>query len=153
MDIRLYHETDRPQLVAFWKKVFPDDPPHNDPARVIDAKLKVDDLIFVATEAGQIIAAAMAGYDGHRGWLYSVGVDQAKRRNGIGSKLVRHIIRALHDQGCIKINLQVRSANAALVSFYESLGFKVEDRISMGFLRVRDAQPSVAADRPQAAGG
>ncbi|MEK6246065.1 MAG: GNAT family acetyltransferase [Pseudomonadota bacterium] len=151
MDIRLYREIDRPQLVAFWKKAFPDDPPHNEPGTVIDAKLKVDDLIFVATEAGQIIAAAMAGYDGHRGWLYSVAVDQSKRRNGIGSKLVRHIVRALHDRGCIKINLQVRSANAAVVSFYGSLGFKVEDRTSMGFLRIPDAQPSVAADAPQAA--
>jgi ribosomal protein S18 acetylase RimI-like enzyme len=93
----------------------------------------------------------MAGYDGHRGWLYSVAVDQSKRRKGIGSKLVRHIVRALHDRGCIKINLQVRSANAAVVSFYGSLGFKVEDRISMGFLRILDAQPSVAADAPQAA--
>jgi ribosomal protein S18 acetylase RimI-like enzyme len=153
MDIRLYREIDRPQLVALWKNAFPDEPPHNEPETVIDAKLKVDDLIFVATEAGQIIAAAMAGYDGHRGWLYSVAVDQSRRRNGNGSRLVRHIIRALHDRGCIKINLQVRSANAAVVSFYESVGFNVEDRISMGFLRILDAQPSVAADAPQAARG
>lgn len=151
MDIRLYREIDRPQLVVFWKKAFPDDPPHNEPEKVIDAKLKVDDLIFVATEAGQIIAAAMAGYDGHRGWLYSVAVDQSMRRSGIGSKLVRHIVRALYDRGCVKINLQVRSANATVVSFYESLGFVVEDRISMGLLRIWDTQPSVAANAPQAA--
>jgi hypothetical protein len=40
MDIRLYRETDHSELVGFWKKVFPDDPPHNDPARVIAEKLK-----------------------------------------------------------------------------------------------------------------
>jgi ribosomal protein S18 acetylase RimI-like enzyme len=33
---------------------------------------------------------------------------------------------------CAKINLQVRSTNAAVVAFYEALGYAVEDRISLG---------------------
>ena len=74
----------------------------------------------------------MAGYDGHRGWLYAVAVDHAHRRNGIGRQLVRQALDALRQLGCIKANLQIRSDNAEVVTFYESLGFCIEDRISMG---------------------
>jgi hypothetical protein len=101
---------------------------------MIDAKLAVDDLIFVAAEAGGIIGAAIAGYDGHRGWLYSVAVDESMGRKRVGSALIRHAVDALRKLGCIKINLQVRSTNAAIVAFYQSLGFEVEERISMGLL-------------------
>ncbi len=72
MDIRKYKEADRAPLVALWSKVFPDPAAHNAPESVIDAKLVVDDLIFVGELDGQLIGACMAGYDGHRGWLYGV---------------------------------------------------------------------------------
>ena len=101
---------------------------------MIDAKLAVDDLIFVAAEGGGIVGAAIAGYDGHRGWLYSVAVDEPWRRKRVGSALIRHAVDVLRGLGCIKINLQVRSTNAAVVGFYQSLGFEVGERISMGFL-------------------
>lgn len=68
MAIRKYQDGDRGSLVALWNTVFPDDPPHNEPQSVIDAKLAVDDLIFVAEWNGKIVGACIAGYDGHRGW-------------------------------------------------------------------------------------
>ncbi len=74
----------------------------------------------------------MAGYDGHRGWLYAVAVDPGQRRGGVGTALVRHAEQMLRDLGCGKVNLQVRATNAAVVSFYERLGYAVEERISMG---------------------
>jgi ribosomal protein S18 acetylase RimI-like enzyme len=134
MEIRRYRASDRPQLVRLWQRAFPNDPPRNEPTRMIDAKLAVDDLIFVAVEGEQIIAAAIAGYDGHRGWLYSVAVNETLRRKRVGSALVRHAVDVLRGLGCVKVNLQVRSTNATVVAFYESLGFEVEDRISMGLL-------------------
>jgi ribosomal protein S18 acetylase RimI-like enzyme len=132
MEIRRYRASDRPQLVALWTRTFPDDPPRNEPSRMLDAKLAVDDLIFVAVEGDVVVAAAIAGYDGHRGWLYSVAVDESMRRKRIGSALIRHVVDVLRGLGCIKVNLQVRSTNAGVVAFYQSLGFAVEDRISMG---------------------
>lgn len=131
--MRRYRHADRAGLVALWERVFPDDPPHNAPGPVIDAKLAVDDLIFVAADAGgRVVGAAMGGYDGHRGWLYAVAVDPAARRASVGRRLVEHTVAALEARGCIKVNLQVRATNAAVVAFYEALGFAVEDRISMG---------------------
>jgi len=134
MEIRSYTEDDRHRVVRLWKKVFADDPPHNEPHAVITAKLKVDELLFVATDNGTLVGTVMAGYDGHRGWLYSVAVDPNHRKKGIGRQLVEHALTVLHGRGCEKVNLQVRTGNSAVVAFYQRLGFAVEDRISMGLL-------------------
>ena len=132
MQIRIYRGSDRESLIALWRTVFPDDPPHNDPAAMIDAKRAVDDMIFVAETESGIVGACMAGYDGHRGWLYALGVLEDYRGQGIGAGLVEHSLRALKQRGCIKVNLQVRASNRAVERFYRSLGFDTEARISMG---------------------
>lgn len=134
MIIRKYQAGDRETLIALWQHVFPDDPPHNEPSAVLEAKLAVDDLIFVAEDKDEIIGACMAGYDGHRGWLYAVAVKPDHRRDGLGKELVATTIRAMQALGCIKVNLQIRADNTAVAEFYKSLGFSVEDRISMGVL-------------------
>jgi len=44
MKLRTYQDGDREALIALWQRVFPDDPPHNDPSQMIAAKRAVDDL-------------------------------------------------------------------------------------------------------------
>ena len=79
-----------------------------------------------------VVGTIMAGYDGHRGWIYSVAVSPSHRRQGIGSRLVSHAERALTDRGCMKINLQIMEGNESVTAFYASLGYSVEKRVSMG---------------------
>ena len=79
-----------------------------------------------------MIGTILAGYDGHRGWLYSVAVHRDYRRQGLGASLVRYAEQALTALGCMKINLQITGGNDAVVGFYEALGYGVEPRISMG---------------------
>lgn len=134
--IRKYQAGDRASLIKLWQQVFPDDPPHNEPAGLIDAKLAVDNLIFVAEVDGDIIGACMAGYDGHRGWLYAVAVKPEHRRGNIGKELVTTAMQSLKALGCIKVNLQIRATNTQVANFYQSLGFEVEDRLSMGMFIV-----------------
>ncbi|MFV9675660.1 MAG: GNAT family acetyltransferase, partial [Anaerolineales bacterium] len=78
------------------------------------------------------VGTAMAGFDGHRGWVYYVAVHPDYRRQGIGSALMSEVEAALAHHGCPKLNLQIRSSNAEVQAFYESLGYLIEDRISMG---------------------
>ena len=132
MKIRRFDEKDRTALVNFLESVFPDSPVRNEPSKVLAEKLAVDDLIFVAEASQKIIGACMAGYDGHRGWLYSVSVSPEFRRSSVGSLLVNHATRSLQGLGCAKVNLQIRATNPEVVAFYESLGFVSEERISMG---------------------
>ena len=132
MKIRQFCESDRSDLIKLWHAVFPDDPSHNEPSKVIESKLAIDNLIFIAEHEGLIIGACMAGYDGHRGWLYAVAVCKEQRRSGAGSALVQHAIQALKVMGCIKVNLQIRATNTQVTTFYKSLGFVIEERLSMG---------------------
>jgi ribosomal protein S18 acetylase RimI-like enzyme len=133
MIIRPFHEADGPAVAALWREVFPDDPPHNAPELVIRQKRQVQpELFFVAEAEGEVAGTVMAGYDGHRGWLYAVAVSPRLRRRGVGSLLVGRALEALAALGCTKVNLQVRSSNAGVVAFYEKLGFAVEERVSMG---------------------
>lgn len=62
--------------------------------------------------------------------------NHGNRRKGIGGHLVKHAINALKEIGCVKVNLQVRATNTQVVAFYESLGFSIEERVSMGRLLV-----------------
>ena len=132
MNIRKFKKKDRKSLIELWQKVFPDDPPHNKPSKVIEAKLAIDDLIFVAEYKDQLTGACMAGYDGHRGWLYAVAVLPDQRRAGTGTKLITTVIQSLKQRGCIKVNLQIRADNTEVAKFYKSLGFFTEERLSMG---------------------
>jgi ribosomal protein S18 acetylase RimI-like enzyme len=125
----------RSQLVQLWTGAFAYDTAHNSPGLAIDKKLAAaDDLLFVAVIEGRVVGSILAGYDGHRGWLYSVAVDAAQQKRGLGSALVRHAEAALAERGCMKINLQIRGGNEAVTAFYASLGYVVEPRVSMGKL-------------------
>ena len=125
----------RPGLTRLWTNEFGYDTAHNSSGLAIDKKLAMaDDLLFVAVIEGRVVGSILAGYDGHRGWLYSVAVDAAQQKKGLGSALVRHAEAALTQRGCMKINLQIRGGNEAVTAFYESLGYGVEPRVSMGKL-------------------
>lgn len=132
--IRKYNDSrDRDGVVGLWQTVFGYEAAHTAPSLVIAKKLAIkDNLFFVAFEASNIIGTAMAGYDGHRGWLYAVAVDSTQRRFGLGSELVRTVEQALLSLGCMKINLQLLASNEPIAAFYQSLGYAIEPRISMG---------------------
>ena len=121
------------QLVALWQQVFGYSSLHNAPQFVIDKKLAAGDgLLFVAEADGKIVGSVMAGYDGHRGWLYSLAVLPDYRNQGIGSRLVRHAEKHLSEMGCPKIYLQIMNGNEEVESFYRKLGYETEQRVSMG---------------------
>lgn len=117
-----------------WREVFPDDPERNRALNAIPQKLAMgDDLIWVALgEKGAVIGTIMAGWDGHRGWLYSVAVAPEHRRHRVGTLLVEAALDELERRGCRKVNLQIRPGNETVAGFYRALGFTVEERISMG---------------------
>jgi ribosomal protein S18 acetylase RimI-like enzyme len=134
-ELRPFHEADEVQVVALWKSVFGYSAPHNDPVTVIRMKLQVDrELFVVAVRDGEVIGTVMGGYDGHRGWLYSLAVRPDCRLQGIARALVKRMENELHQRGCLKLNLQVLATNAETAAFYKRLGYVVEDRINLGKL-------------------
>ena len=131
--IRPYQQEDRDGLLSLWADIFPATSPHNDPETSLDKKLRSDpDLLLVAVMDGLVVGSVMGGYDGHRGWIYSLAVTPSLRRKGIASALMQVIEEKLRGRGCLKVNLQVVSSNSQVIALYEELGFHVEERISMG---------------------
>ena len=133
LSIRPYREDDQEEVIKLWEKVFPNAPPHNNPARDIKTKREVQpEMFLVAIYDDQLVGTAMAGFDGHRGWVYYLGVDPDYQRRGIGTALMKRVEAKLVGLGCPKLNLQIRADSAEVQSFYESLGYDPEDRLSMG---------------------
>ncbi|HHX4058434.1 MAG: GNAT family acetyltransferase [Burkholderia contaminans] len=136
--IRPFERADTDAVLAVWRDAFPqyedaDAPPHRAPLRSIELKLATQpELFFVATSGARVVGTLMAGFDGHRGWLYSFGVSNDARRLGIGRALIAHAERALAARGCLKINLQVLPGNDDACRFYAALGYRIEERISFG---------------------
>ena len=122
MDIRVFHESDEPAVVALWQAcglVVP----WNDPSRDIERKMSVGRELFLVGEIdGVLVASVMGGYDGHRGWINYLAVDPQHRRQGLGEVMMEAAEISLRKQGCPKINLQVRTSNAEVIEFYRAIG-------------------------------
>jgi ribosomal protein S18 acetylase RimI-like enzyme len=133
LHVRTFEDSDEPAVVALWSSVFGYAAAHNQPAAVVRQKLAFQrELFFVAIADGRLAGTVMGGYDGHRGWIYSLAVAADARRRGIGSALMRHVEQALKGRGCPKVNLQLLASNADTAAFYATLGYHTEERVSMG---------------------
>ncbi|MEH6518427.1 MAG: GNAT family acetyltransferase [Halioglobus sp.] len=132
MNIREYGLQDLDAVLALWTEcglVVP----HNNPERDIERKLKVDpDLFLVGIADGELVGTVMGGYEGHRGWINYLAVRPSKQEQGYGRLIMNAVEERIERKGCPKINLQIRSTNKAVLAFYESLGYRIDDVVGMG---------------------
>ena len=125
-------QDDRAAVISLWQACALTRP-WNDPDRDIDRKLALqDDLFLVGVEDGEIIATAMVGYDGHRGWVNYLAVAPSRQGRGHGRALMEAAEQRLVALGCPKLNLQVRGGNEPVLAFYTALGYAVDDAVSLG---------------------
>jgi ribosomal protein S18 acetylase RimI-like enzyme len=119
-------------VVALWQKCDLTRP-QNDSKKDIVRKLKVNpELFLIGVKGNKVVATAMGGYDGHRGWVNYVGVDPEFQKKGLGKQIMEAIEKKLIAIGCPKLNLLVRKENLGAIEFYEKIGFNREDCIEMG---------------------
>lgn len=139
MHIRPFQDADEAAVIALWEScglVVP----QNNPGADIARKLRVNPEWFLVGEVeGVVVASCMAGYEGHRGWINYLAVHPDLRRQSLARQMMEHAERLLREAGCPKINLQVRKTNAAVIAFYESIGFSVDEVVSLGKRLQRDA--------------
>jgi ribosomal protein S18 acetylase RimI-like enzyme len=107
--------------------------PWNDPREDILIKLKFQpDLFLVGTISGKVVATAMVGYEGHRGWVNYLAVAPDYRTKGIGRRLMKEAESVLKALGCPKLNVQVRTTNTEVIEFYKRVGFSDDNVIGLG---------------------
>ena len=140
--IRGYRADDENAVVALWQACDLTRP-WNDPRRDIARKCAVQPELFrVGTVAGVLVASAMVGYEGHRGWLNYLAVAPAERGRGHGRAMMADAERLLTALGCPKLNLQMRRSNAAAIGFYRAIGYADDDVISFGKRLIVDEPPA-----------
>jgi len=122
--IRPFDVADTEDVVSLWQETGLTRP-WNNPYQDIRRKLAVQpELFLVAVDAGTVVGTVMAGYDGHRGWLYYLASSPTRRGEGIGRLLVETVEQLLIEMGCPKVQLMVRTENVEVHEFYASLGFE-----------------------------
>ena len=132
MLIRPYRTDDEESLVSLWQ-VCELTVPWNNPHKDIARKLQVQpELFLVGILDSRLIATVMGGYDGHRGWINYLAVHPDFQGNGYGQEIMNSVETGLREMGCPKINLQIRTANDKIASFYQKLGFTNDHVVSMG---------------------
>ncbi|MDH7638028.1 GNAT family acetyltransferase [Sphingomonas oryzagri] len=126
-------EDEIPAAIALWHAAglvsLPNDPD-------ADARAALDcatgTILAAHDEAGALTGTVMAGYDGHRGWLYYLASDPARRGEGIGVALVAAAEQWLAEQGARVIRLMVRASNEQVATFYDAQGYERGDFLVFG---------------------
>jgi ribosomal protein S18 acetylase RimI-like enzyme len=138
MKIRAFEPGDETAIVALWHEcglTRPWNDPHKDIARKLTEQ---PDLFLVGTIGDEVVASAMVGFDGHRGWVYYLAVAERHRKRSFGRALMQEAERLLVERGCPKLNLQVRSTNAGVIEFYRRLGYVQDEAVSLGKRLIHD---------------
>ncbi|KAE8763206.1 GNAT family acetyltransferase [Georgenia thermotolerans] len=106
--------------------------PWNDPRADLDqARAGATSTVLVARRAGVVVGTVMAGVDGHRGWVYYLGVQPGEQGRGLGSALLRAAEAWLGAHGARKVQLMVRTGNP-VSGFYAGHGYAVQDCLVLG---------------------
>ena len=120
------------EAVALWQRTGltrPWNDPHDDLRRALAGATST---VLAVVDDGRLTGTVVVGEDGHRGWVYYLAVDPEQQRQGLGRLLLSAAEQWLRERGVPKLNLMVRSENTAVLAFYEALGYRDLDCVSLG---------------------
>jgi ribosomal protein S18 acetylase RimI-like enzyme len=79
--------------------------------------------LLVAEDAGRIVGAVIAAWDGWRGNIYRLAVDDSYRRQGIGLQLIRAAEDYLRGCGVRRVTALVAYDDEAAGFFWDAAGY------------------------------
>lgn len=131
--IERLREDEIPAAIALWEAAGLAHP-WNDSRRDIALALAHPTATILAAHDGEgaLVGTIMAGFDGHRGWIYSLAVGTNQRGRGLGGELVAAAEDFLRSHGAPVIRLMVRTGNEGVSAFYESVGYERGDFLVFG---------------------
>ncbi len=125
--IREFSLNDYNSVFALWSNAGPGiGLGRSDSRDEVAKKLERDpDLFLVAEEDGNIVGTVIGGFDGRRGVIYHLAVEQSYRERGIGKMLMDEVERRLAEKGCLRSYLLVKPEANEVQDFYRDLGWEV----------------------------
>lgn len=136
--IRSCTDGDLEAVVELWRVAGLTRPWNDARADFMRKRAVQPEMFLVHVDANVVVGTVMAGYDGHRGWLYYLATDPARRGEGIARGLITEAERLLTELGCPKVQLMVRPDNAEVVAFYDALGYEEGDILLLGKRTISD---------------
>jgi ribosomal protein S18 acetylase RimI-like enzyme len=117
---------DYPAVIDLWNHAGPGvHVRRSDSPEEIQKKLSRDpDLFLLAEVEGRLIGTVMGGFDGRRGMVYHLAVEDYYRRQGIGAALMEELEKRLKAKGCIRSYLMVAPGNEEVIDFYQRRGWE-----------------------------
>jgi ribosomal protein S18 acetylase RimI-like enzyme len=129
LSIAPIEDADVADVVALWQACGLTRPWNDPDADIALARRRPNSTVLIGRDAGAIVATAMVGHDGHRGWVYYVAVDPNRRAQGLGRSIMNAAEDWLRQAGIAKLQLLVRRSNARAGAFYQSLGYAEAETI------------------------
>jgi len=131
LDLTIGHaeDADIPALVTLWERAGLTRPWNDPHADIALARRGPHSTILTGKAGGVLVGSVMVGHDGHRGWVYYLGVGPDHQRQGIGSLLLTAAEDWLRARAVPKLMLMVRPDNTGVRAFYHAEGFIEEPRI------------------------
>ena len=102
INYRLFTKEDNEAVIDLWRRcqlIVPWINPEKDILRKLSV---INDLFILAEEKGGIIASAMGGYDGHRGYIYYLAVLPEFQKKGVGSEILKKFKQNFYIKGALK---------------------------------------------------
>ena len=124
-------DADVEAVIALWQRCGLTRPWNDPSSDIAFVRRGANATILIGRHDNAIVATAMVGHDGHRGWLYYVASDPGSRGSGFGRQMVQTGEDWLRDRDIVKVQLLVRETNTQVVSFYEHLDYEVAPRVIM----------------------
>jgi ribosomal protein S18 acetylase RimI-like enzyme len=121
--VRNMNDEDAEQVIALWKASGITRPWNNPVTDIAFARRGEHSTVLVADLTGRVVATAMVGEDGHRGWVYYVAADPDYQGGGLGRAMMNAAEQWLLGRGVWKVQLLVREDNQSIKGFYEHLGY------------------------------
>jgi len=122
-------DADVAAVVALWQRCDLVRPWNDPQADIALARRNPNATILLGRDGEHIVASAMVGHDGHRGWVYYVAVDPDHRGKAFGRAIMSAAEDFLRQAGIAKLQLMVRPENDEVRAFYESIGYDEQERV------------------------
>ena len=132
MEIAPLPDALRADAVALWRAAGLVRPWNDPEADLQRAMAGPDSVVLAALDGGRLLATAMVGHDGHRGWVYYLAVAEGARGRGLARRLMDACEAWVRERGIAKIQLMVRADNREVAAFYEHLGYERSDVVVLG---------------------
>ena len=137
LEIRQFKEDDLDQVININRKSLPE---NYDRMFFVELYRRFPKLFMVAEVNGRVIGYALCrmelgfpdlgsfGFLGKRGHIVSIAVLEEHRRMGIGTGLMKQVMKAMGEHGIGECYLEVRVSNKGAIQMYEKLGFVTSKR-------------------------